>query len=50
MLTYLKSKELDDVFPNLIIVLGMFLCNKLSRKLYRRKIIFSVLKRVKNYT
>lgn len=40
-------QELDDVFPNLYIVLRMFLCTAVANCTGERA--FSVLKRVKNY-
>lgn len=48
MLTYLKSQELDGVFPNLSIVLKMFLSTAVANCTGERS--FSVLKRVKIYT
>ena len=47
MLSYIKSKELDDVFPNLNIVLKMFLWTAVANCTGERACL--VLKRVKSY-
>lgn len=47
MSSYIKSKELDDVFPNFHIVLRRFLSTAVVN--CTRERAFSVLKRVKNY-
>jgi len=47
MSSYIKNKELDDVFPNLNTVLRMFLSTAVANCTGERS--FSVLKRVKNY-
>jgi len=47
MSSYIKSKELDDVFPNLNIVLRMFLSTAVANCTGKRA--FFVLKWVKNY-
>lgn len=47
MSSYIKSKELDDVFPNLNIALKMSFSTAVANCTAERS--FSVLKRVKNY-